>query len=305
MSLALPDGLLEIVIRFASSIPDLPLQISDPQHITVLSLKVLIRKHLPDPSNKCRLNLIFAGKLLHNNDTLTIALNLRNRRRIPPPPSIKGKEPAQPPGLPPLYVQCSLGDASSSADLESEVSTAAASEYALRNELHHPAFPTSPENQRDTSRPTQSGFDANPPRQLGFDRLLGTDWTTEDVATLRASFLSHLAYSHTPATMPTGDALRILEERWLENTAPEGTNASILLDEGTGGVVHLDDDEAGALDDGLWGSMLGFVWPWAAWWGHREEGVWTERRQQMLLMGLAANALFGFMRMITGSEDSF
>jgi hypothetical protein len=303
--MSLPSGLQEIIIRFASSIPDLPLQVSEPRYITILSLKVLIRKHLQDPPSKSRLNLIFAGKLLHNNDTIYTALGLRNRQRIPPPPSIKGKEPARLPDLPPLYVQCSLGDKLSPKDLAAEVTNASSSEYALRNQLPRPAFPTSPGNQHDAPRPSDNVGNHEPSRSLGFDRLLATGWSSDDVAALRASHLSHLAYSHTPSTMPTGSTLRALEDRWLDNTGPGGTDVSTLLDEDTGAMLHFEDDEAGALDDGLWGSVLGFFWPWAAWWGFREQGVWTERRQSMVILGFAINILFAFLRLVTSREDSF
>lgn len=305
MSCTLPDELLDIVIRFASSISDLPLQIRDPQHITTLSLKVLIRKHLPGPANQSRLNLIFAGKLLANNDTLACALNLRNRRRIPPPPSIKGKEPVRPTSLPPLYIQCSIGDVLSEVELATEVSNAAASEYALRNELPRPTFPTSLGNQHNAAQAQPAGPEANAPvPQLGFDRLLAMGWAAEDVLSLRASYLSHLSFSHTPATMPTGNALLALEERWLDSTGPGGLDGSAVLDEDTGAVLHFDDDESSEVDDTFWGSMLGFFWPYACWWGQREHGVvWSERRQRMVLLGVLINVAFGLMRMSTSWED--
>ncbi|KAF2664047.1 hypothetical protein BT63DRAFT_99567 [Microthyrium microscopicum] len=277
---SLPPDIHELIIRFASSIPDLPLALPNTQTLSVLSLKLLIRSHLPVGQKNARLNLIFAGKLLRNHDPLSAALSPSTRQ------SIKGKTPIYPRGPgPPLYVQCSLGENLTSEQLAAEAGEAAALEASLRASL--PTLHL--DNERD---------DEVLERPRGFDRLLATGWDAADVATLRASFLAHLSHTHTPDNMPLGDTLRALEERWLDSTGPAG------VDGGDGEGMGFEEDEAGALDDQLWGTMLGFFWPWAAWWGTREEGVWTERRQVMVMAGLVMNILFGFLRMFTTREES-
>lgn len=58
-----------------------------------------------------------------------------------------------------------------------------------------------------------------------------------------------------------------------------------------------DDDGRGALEDMLWGNLMGFFWPvGAAVWLTREEGVWSKRRQVAVVTGVLVNLAFGVMR---------
>lgn len=95
--------------------------------------------------------------------------------------------------------------------------------------------------------------------------------------------------------------MRRLEERWLDNSAspargPDGGGAG-AGEMDNDGDDDGDDDGRGALEDMLWGNLLGFFWPvGAAVWLMREEGVWSKRRQLAVVTGLLVNLAFGAMR---------
>ena len=56
----------------------------------------------------------------------------------------------------------------------------------------------------------------------------------------------------------------------------------------------------GALDDMLWGSVMGFFWPVAcALWLLREEGVWSWRKGLAVFVGVVVNLGFGAVRMMS------
>ena len=56
----------------------------------------------------------------------------------------------------------------------------------------------------------------------------------------------------------------------------------------------------GALDDMLWGSVMGFFWPvGCALWLLREEGVWSWRKGLAVFVGVVVNLGFGAVRMIS------
>lgn len=102
--------------------------------------------------------------------------------------------------------------------------------------------------------------------------------------------------------MPSGAGLRALEDRWLDTSAHEtaaGDPAATMTitPEGENGWGAGFGVEDGGLDDMLFGYLTGFFWPLAALvWGTREEGVWTRRRQVAVVMGVALNCAFGFLR---------
>lgn len=312
----LPDQLVYLIIRFANSIPDLPLPIRSPRTTTTLSLKQLIRPHLPFSNAAARLRLIYAGKVLA--DTAPLSLSLR----LPPPPpprdgtynehgpgsKSKGKQPVRdisptsdsadiPPEAKKYYIHCSLGDALSPNELASEGTLAQTTETSLKSQYH-----TTPIDRR-TSRGSISGSDGArrrssttaPPAPQGFDRLLTSGFTQQEVATLRSHFQTNLSYTHTPDTMPSPSEMRALEDRWLDSTATDPSPA--LTGEGEAGWGAGFAVEEGGLDDMLWGYLTGFFWPLGALvWGFREEGVWPRRRQLAVVMGVVLNAAFGFMR---------
>ncbi len=100
--------------------------------------------------------------------------------------------------------------------------------------------------------------------------------------------------------------MRRLEERWLDNTtAPSagggggGGNNNNNGDGFDGLAARADDDDdgRGAMEDMLWGNLMGFFWPvGAGMWLLREEGVWSKRRQVAVVTGLLVNLAFGVMR---------
>ncbi|KAF1830478.1 hypothetical protein BDW02DRAFT_601665 [Decorospora gaudefroyi] len=319
---ALPEQLIYLIIRFSASVQDLPLSIYTPRTIATLSLKQLIRQHLPAEHAAARLRLIYAGKVLA--DTEPLATSLRLPAPVRPPPrkkghddengeekSRKGKEPlrATPsptirydttPDIPPsarkYYIHCSLGDTLTPTDLLTE------SNLAQSTETHLSSHYTTTTNAQPHHRPSTS-TPAPPPQ--GFDRLLTSGFTPPEIATLRTHFLTNLAFTHTPDTMPTPLQIRALEERWLDSSAHDPNPASSALETpdagggggGGGGWGAGFAPEEGGLDDMVWGYVMGFFWPLGALvWGFREEGVWTRRRQVAVVMGVGINLVFGFMR---------
>ncbi|KAF2236685.1 hypothetical protein EV356DRAFT_65226 [Viridothelium virens] len=350
------DSSIQLIVRFATSTPDLPLLIASPQSTSTLSLKQVIRTHLPPPASSNRLRLIYAGKVLPDTALLSSALH------IPPPPprsdsdapidsrpgpdsyggekttKSKGKEPIRDSNhtdsrnlestraISRIYIHCSVGDALSPAELEAEAHAALSSTHSPRQP------PVSTSQQKPSTSHVTIPSPSLPHAEtqlLGFDRLLSANFTREDVASLRAQFLALQQYTHTPDTMPHGNALRLLEERWLDSEAfgpPTGGNnehqsgnrgdesgGPTTVMEG-GGITGADNTRGGGggwgvgvssgfgedsgLEDMLIGNLMGFFWPLGALcWLLREEGVWTQRRQIAVFTGMVVNAAFGFWRM--------
>ncbi|KIW01278.1 uncharacterized protein PV09_07317 [Verruconis gallopava] len=285
----LPEEVLELIIRFTASIPDLTIPVLSPKTTTTLALKLLIRDRLPTEYVRNRLRLIFSGRILEDGSSLYQSLNLKDAAPPPPPRSAKsrGKQPLRDDedGARTVlrkYIHCSIGDVLSRSDLEEEARKAEEAKQALLQNV----------GQASTGSPADNGH-VPPATQgpLGFDRLLQTGFTAADVATLRASFLAHLSNTHTPDTMPHGDDLRRLEERWLDTDAQ---NSQQIGPDGS----SIEDDEGSALDDMFWGNIWGFFWPVGAIvWGFREDGVWTRRRMIAVFTGVLVNLVFGFARL--------
>ncbi|KAH7398841.1 DUF2407 C-terminal domain-containing protein [Phaeosphaeria sp. MPI-PUGE-AT-0046c] len=321
----LPEQLVYLIIRFTASVSDLPLSIDTPRTTTTLSLKQLIRQSLPPDHARARLRLIYAGKVLADTEPLSKSL------RLPPPPprrdaphnddgpssKSKGKQPLrqppakeygttadQPSDAKKYYIHCSLGDALSAAELTSEATLAQSTEDSLKSQ--HGGAQTTTSSQRRASNSTanhgsngrrrSSAATAPHPQAQGFDRLLSSGFTAQEVASLRSHFQTNLSFTHTPDTMPSPAEMRVLEDRWLDSTAtdPSPALAGEGGDAGWGAGFAV---EEGGLDDMLWGYMTGFFWPLGALvWGFREEGVWSRRRQLAVVMGVLINTIFGFMR---------
>lgn len=315
-AMELPEQLVYLIIRFATSIPDLPLAVRSPRTTATLSLKQLIRPHLPNSDASSRLRLIYAGKVLADTTPLSASL------RLPPPPRDetpsenvsdrkgKGKQPIHdiapvldtadiPPDAKRYYIHCSLGDALSPSELASESTLASATETSLKSQ-HQGAGA-----ERRASRASIAGGNgtrrrssaaATPAAPQGFDRLLSSGFTPQEVATLRSQFQTNLSYTHTPDTMPSAAEMRVLEDRWLDSTATD-PSAALTGEGGETGWGAGFAVEEGGLDDMLWGYLTGFFWPLGSLiWGFREEGVWARRRQVAVVMGVVLNAAFGFMR---------
>lgn len=322
---ALPEQLIYLIIRFSASIPDLPISILYPKTTPTLSLKQLIRQNLPPNHASARLRLIYAGKVLPDAEPLSKSL------KLPPPPQPreeihgedapdskrKGKQPLRetpiveygtttdvPPDARKYYIHCSLGDALSISELASEANLAQNTEASLKSQLEKSqtsssrqrAGTSSLSNTSNVARRRSSTTTMPGPQAQGFDRLLSSGFTPQEVASLRSHFQTNLSFTHTPDTMPTPAEMRVLEDRWLDSTATDPSPA--LAGEGgeTGWGAGFAVEEGG-LDDMLWGYMTGFFWPLGALvWGFREDGVWSRRRQLAVVMGVLINAIFGFMR---------
>jgi hypothetical protein len=337
---ALPEQIVYLIIRFTASIPDLPLSINTRRTPLTLSLKQLIRQHLPSEHASARLRLIYAGKVLADTDPLSKSL------RLPPPPpprnvnnsdgvgggaetnKSKGKQPLRetpaveygttteiPPDAKKYYIHCSLGDALSASELASEATLAQTTKLA-HNKSPYPSSST-PSQQRRASSSTTTTAENNhvqrrsstgsatattTPQAQGFDRLLSSGFTRDEIAVLRATFTQNLSFTHTPDTMPTPAQMRVLEDRWLDSSATD-PSASLTGTTATGGAGAETGwgagfaAEEGGLDDMLYGYLTGFFFPLGSLvWGFREEGVWTRRRQVAVVMGVVLNCVFGFMR---------
>jgi hypothetical protein len=273
---------LRVTVRFTTSIPDLLLDIPDPNETTVISLKHLIRSQLEAPTSKHRFRLIHSGKLLKDDDPLSAVL------KIPPPPprapDPKGKGKAIEPLPPRVYINCSIGDALSAAELSAEASAATASSNKSK--------------ERDTSsdRKDGSASQSTAPAPRGFDRLLSGGFTPAEVNQLRLQFLSIQSNIHTPDTMPSPETLRRMEDAWIDDNAGNtGARA------GEGGFDFGDDGlGGGALDDLLWGNIMGFLWPLGCiGWIIREGGVWSRRRQIAVFTGFVLSITFGMLRVVS------
>ena len=277
-----PPTPLRVTVRFTTSIPDLLLDISDPGETTAIALKHLIRSKLEDPTNKHRFRLIHSGKLLKDDDLLSAVLKIPS----PPPrvPDPKGKGKAVEPPPPRVYINCSIGDALSTAELSAEAVAATAASNKPK--------------ERDTSSDRKDGspLQTTVPAPRGFDRLLSGGFSPAEVNQLRLQFLSIQSNIHTPDTMPSPDTLRRMEDAWIDDNA--GTTGAAA---GEGGFDFGDDGlTGGALDDLLWGNIMGFLWPLGCiGWIIREGGVWSRRRQIAVFTGFVLSLTFGMLRQLS------
>ncbi|KAL4738316.1 DUF2407 C-terminal domain-containing protein [Aspergillus similis] len=313
---------LFITVRFSASIPDLRLDIDHPEITTAAGLKQAIRARLPPSLSSHRLRLIYAGRGLEDATPLAVSL------KLPPPPNRvskllsapdndaagedtshqgiptkrdKGKAPVREP--PRLYVHCSIGDIIlSAADLEAEA--AAVSTLQMEGHNSH-RFNDDRTKESHSHQQIHNGQASSStiPAPRGFDRLLSAGFTAAEVTALRSQFMATLSVSRTRDTMPTGTELRELEDRWLdEGSSTMATGGTVA---GGEGVPFTDDDggfgsnSRGAIDDMLWGAVMGFFWPvGCAMWLRREEGVWSWRKGLAVFVGVVVNIAFGAMRIM-------
>ncbi|KAH6683147.1 DUF2407 C-terminal domain-containing protein [Halenospora varia] len=275
---------LRITVRFTTSIPDLLVDIADPQGTSVIALKHLIRGRLEPPTSNHRLRFIHSGKLLKDDDILSAVLRVPSPPPRVPDPKGKGKAPELPPDR--VYINCSIGDALSSAELSAEALAATTSTNKSRKALDNGAKDSSPSRPATTTTPA--------PR--GFDRLLSGGFTPAEVNQLRLQFRSIQESIHTSETMPSPDTLRRMEDAWIDDNA--GGNGA---GSGTGGFDFGDDGlGGGALDDLLWGNLIGFLWPLGCiGWMIQEGGVWSGRRKIAVFTGFMLSLTFGMLRVMS------
>lgn len=278
------DTTLHITIRFTTSIPDLLLEVLEPDEMTVIALKHLIRSKLDPPTSQHRFRFIHSGKLLKDDDVLSAVLKIPS----PPPraPDPKGKGKAIEPPPPRVYINCSIGDVFSSSELSAEALAAVASSKKSKKTSRSEAGTGSSVQSTTTTTPA--------PR--GFVRLLTAGFTTAEVNQLRLQFRSIQSNIHTPDTMPSPNTLLRMEDAWIDdNAGTAGAGA------GNGGFDFGEDGlGGGALDDLLWGNVMGFLWPLGCiGWLIREGGVWSRRRQIAVFTGFVLSLTFGMLRVVS------
>ncbi|KAI1657521.1 DUF2407 C-terminal domain-containing protein [Daldinia decipiens] len=293
-----PPPLL-LTIRFSASIPDLDLDIPHPSLTTVISLKHLIRQRLQEPNSQRRLRFIHGGKILPDNAALSSVL----RAPLPPPrPDYdydakgKGKSvPGRPEPPQRIYVNCSIGDSLTTAELESEAIAAAAPAPA-------PSDASSPLSRAATPLPSTSAA----PR--GFDRLLSAGFTAAEVNQLRLQFRSIHSSRFTPDTLPSPDSFRRMEDAWIDDNGASMPAAGALGgNAGAGGLSNgTDSDEVGLValvDVMIRGVVTGFMWPLgSAGWLVREEGMASGRWRFMVGVGVMFSVLIGIIRSMSGEK---
>jgi len=274
---------LLLTVRFTTSIPDLLLDIPIPNETSVIALKHLIRSKLDNPTSKHRFRLIHGGKLLKDDDVLAAVLRIPSAPPLAPDPKGKGKAVEAPPAR--VYINCSIGDELTSAELSAEAlaATISTSKSRIEKEL------------RNESK-TAAVQSTTTPAPRGFDRLLSAGFTPVEVNQLRLQFLSIQSNIHTPDTMPSPSTLRQMEDAWIDDNAGNTGAGS-----GDGGFDFGDDGlGGGALDDLLWGNIMGFLWPLGCvGWIIRESGVWSRRRQIAVFTGFVLSITFGMLRVVS------
>jgi len=274
---------LLITVRFTTSIPDLLIDIPNPGETSAIALKHLIRSKLDTPTSKHRFRFIHGGKLLKDDDILGTVLKIPSAPPRAPDPKGKGKAVEEPPAR--VYINCSIGDVLTSAELSAEALAAAASANKSRKESDTQAEPKATAAQSTTS-----------PAPRGFDRLLSGGFTPAEVNQLRLQFLSIQSNIHTPDTMPSPSTLRRMEDSWIDDNAGNAGSGAV-----EGGFDFGDDGlGGGALDDLLWGNIMGFLWPLGCvGWIIREGGVWSRRRQIAVFTGFVLSITFGMLRVVS------
>ncbi|KAL3479865.1 DUF2407 C-terminal domain-containing protein [Aspergillus californicus] len=308
-----------IRVRFSASITDLRLDINSPETTTAAGLKQAIRARLPSSLSFHRLRLIYAGRGLEDATPLTVSLKLPPpSTRFPPRSTVntdidndadsndadsndakgKGKAKALARDPPRIYIHCSIGDiVLSETDLAAE---AAVSSTLHNNQSSHASSKTETLGHQSHTNTNNQLSSSTTPAPRGFDRLLSAGFTAAEVTALRSQFMAIQSVSRTPDMMPSGSELRELEDRWMdEGSSAMGAGAVA----GGEGVAFNDDDggfgSRGAIDDMLWGAVMGFFWPvGCAMWLRREEGVWSWRKGLAVFVGVVVNIGFGAMRIM-------
>lgn len=339
---------LHLTVRFSASVPDLHLDILNPDQTTVVALKHLIRSRLSDTNNSTRrLRFIHSGKILPDQAVLSAVL-----KPPPPPPSSAAAATLSPPpsssrprsrygadeasdpkgkgknveGRPAaaaqrVYVNCSIGDVLSDAELEAEATAAAQpvpDPRAVGGGGSSPGAGSGGSSPVPTAMATatdigvggggsREGLARRTPR--GFDRLLAAGFSTAEVNQLRLQFRSIHASRYTPDTMPSPDTMRGMEDAWIDNNdAGTGRGGG-----GSGAGGGTGDDGAADADEGFGlvglvdvlvkGMVVGFLFPLGSvGWLIREEGLWSSRWQVFVSFGFILSLTIGLIRAISGDN---
>ncbi|EFQ34837.1 hypothetical protein CGRA01v4_01638 [Colletotrichum graminicola] len=301
-------------IRFTTSLPDLDLDIPSPSQTTVAALKHLIRGRLGQPDSQRRLRFIHQGKILPDASALSAVI-----RPLPPPPSAsqpstlstsgagpddpkgKGKAKANDPAPQRVYVNCSIGDSLTDAELAAEA------EAALRAPSNRGGSTSSSGARLGAAGQHGSNHQPQPsrPTPRGFDRLLNAGFTAAEVNQLRLQFREIRATQYTPDTMPSPDTMRSLEDAWIDTNAAGALPGGAA---GTGGQGGGGGDDAfgvmsGILDVLIEGLIVGFFWPLGCLgWLSREENMLSGRWQDFIGFGVTLSIIIGVIRAFSGDR---
>lgn len=278
------QGILYLTVRFTNSF-DLLLDIAEPNHTTVLTLKHTVRQKLDTSLAQHRFRFIYSGKLLKDDDILSEVLklphSLSHSHNQTTDHSRKGKAVEI---LPPrIFINCSIGDILTSAELTAEADAAKLSFNRSREHAHSQSRLG---DDFDLGKTTSAS-----PR--GFDRLLFAGFTPAEVNQLRLQFRSIQLSIHTPDTMPSPSTLIRMEDAWIDDNSGNGASSS--------GFDFGDDSlGGGAIDDILWGNIIGFFWPLGCvGFLMRESGVWSRRRKVAIFTGFILNMAFGILKVMS------
>lgn len=269
---------LHITVRFTNSF-DLMIDIPEPNQTSIIALKHAVRLKLDSPLSKHRLRFIYSGKLLRDDEILSEII----RTPIVPQSLIdpQGKGKAIELSPPRVYINCSIGDILTTTELSAEAEAAALS-------LENPRKRGQKDNEKGRFAPEKS---TRTPR--GFDRLLSGGFTAAEVNQLRLQFRSVQQNIHTPDTMPSPNTLLRIEDAWIDDNSGAGSN-------GTSFDFGDDSLSGGAIDDILWGNLMGFLWPLGCvGFFMRESGVWSGRRKIAIFTGFILNIAFGILKVMS------
>ncbi|PSR97318.1 DUF2407 C-terminal domain-domain-containing protein [Coniella lustricola] len=314
---------LLLTVRFSTALPDLLLDIPQPERTTVVAVKHQIRSRLDQPDSQRRLRFIHGGKILPDRAIVASVL----KPLAPPPPShpppssslsaeakhdLKGSH-AQ---AQRVYVNCSIGDLLTDAELAQEARSAeepvgdGGGGGGTSAGYHY------------SSSAGDGGGGTLPSGPRGFDRLLTAGFTPAEVNQLRLQFRSITEARHTADSMPSPDSLRTMEDAWMESNN-DGLPAGAATDAGGGGI-DMDTGWGGAAGDPLlgrggaggggggdeyglagivdllvWGMFVGFVWPLGAigWLVRGAEKI-PKRMRVFVYCGFMLSFLVGIIRMI-------
>ncbi|RKF76886.1 DSC E3 ubiquitin ligase complex subunit 3 [Golovinomyces cichoracearum] len=269
------QDVLPITVRFTNSY-DLLLDIPDPNQTSIIALKHAARQKLDSSLAQHRLRLIYRGKLLKDDDILSEVLDIPPAPLPIQDPSGKGKTVETLPER--VYINCSIGDVLTPTELAAEAKAATFSTHKSHGRVKR-----------------QTGYSGSNPEKTttasprGFDRLLSGGFTVAEVNQLRLQFRSIQQSIHTPDTMPSPSTLLRIEDAWIDDNARGGANVS--------GFDFGDDVfGGGAIDDMLWGNLIGFFWPLGCvGFFMRENGVWSRRRKIAIFTGFILNMAFGIL----------
>ncbi|KAK3941769.1 DUF2407 C-terminal domain-containing protein [Diplogelasinospora grovesii] len=333
-SSAYPQPLpLHLTIRFSNSLPDLHLEILNPNDTTVVRLKHLIRgrlsqdKHKKKPKDdianlgRRRLRFIHSGKILPDPAALSSVL------KAPPPPPLsagakvdprgngnwqgkgkgKGKDVVQQQQR--VYVNCSIGDELSEKELEDEARLAQqpASTDTNTSRLNTYTASTNTHTQTQARNRQEGGGGRRTPR--GFDRLLEAGFTPAEVNQLRLQFRSIHESRYTRDTMPSPDSFRRMEDGWIDNNhgggGGGGGGEDVTGGGGEGGAIGGDTNEDlfgfnAVIDTLIKGMFVGFIFPLGAFgWLLREEHMFSRRWQVFIGLGFILSLAIGIVRILT------